>query len=349
MSETENNPIPPSPGAQPSVPAGVRPKPKPLETLPEFLRAKKASPKSFLAFARKNPPVSLSEFDFHELGVFLDTHDKAVLRLAALLSVLPDEQSVVARQVTQVAEAYARRQAPSLVWPQLRPETPGQQIKEAIRALLSAEREPQRRKKGQAAAYFVLWVARLRGALDGESLIELLLFAFPPRLKGRAKGGQVAKPNLGSILAPLLHKKAARDVALTVAIYHITKAADATEASRAQAAAVEKLRQEIALHEKTISNLTEQAAQNGLTLKQKDASIAQLTRDIADHRAVARQAMQRLKARLNGLLQGELLPMLRDVHDSSTMVPVRTHVILDRIETARKLIEKESQWLESSD
>ena len=167
MSETENNPIPPSPGAQPDVQAGVRPKPKPLETLPEFLRAKKASPKSFLAFARRNPPTSLSEFDLHELGVFLDTHDKAVLRLAALLSGLPDEQSVVARQVAQVAEAYARRQAPSLAWPQLRPETSGQQIKDAIRALLSAEREPQRRKKGQAAAYFVLWVARLRGALDG--------------------------------------------------------------------------------------------------------------------------------------------------------------------------------------
>jgi hypothetical protein len=345
MSETENNPIPPNASARPSV----RPKPKPLESLPEFLTAAKASPKPFLVFTRKHPPVSLSDFDIHELGVFLDTHDKAVLRLTALLAGLPDEQSVIARQVTQVAEAYARRQVPSMVWPQLRPETSGQQIKDVIRALLSAEREPQKRKKGQTAAYFVLWVARLRGALDGESLIELLLFAFPPRLKGRAKAVQVRKPDLGSILAPLLHKKAARDIALAVAIYHITKAADATEASRAQAAAVEKLKQEIALHEKTISSLTEQAAQNGLVLKQKDADIAQLTKDIADHRAVARQAMQRLKARLNGLLQGELLPMLRDIHDSSTMEPVRTHVILDRIETARKLIEKESQWLESSD
>jgi hypothetical protein len=345
MSEIENNPTPPDASAQ----AGVRPKPKQLETLPEFLRATKASPKSFLVFARKHPPVSLSEFDIHELGVFLDTHEKAVLRLAALLARLPDEQSVIARQVTQMAEAYARRQVPSMVWPQLRAETPSPQVKEVIRALLSAEREPQKRKKGQTSAYFVLWVARLRGALDGESLIELLLFAFPPRLKGRAKGEQVAKPDLGSLLAPLLHKKAARDIALAVAIYHIMKAADAAEASRAQTAAVERLKQEIALKEKTIISLTEQAAQNGLVLKQKDADIAQLTRDIADHRAVARQTMQRLKARLNGLLQGELLPLIRDVHDSSTMQPVRTHVILDRIETARKLIEKESQWLESLD
>ena len=349
MSETENNPLPPSPGAQADVPAGVRPKPKPLETMPEFLRAKKASPKAFLAYARKNPPAGLSEFDVHGLGVFLDTQDKAVLRLAALLAELSDEQAVIARQATQIAEAYARRRVPTIAWPQLRLETPVGQIKEVLRNLLSVEQDPKKRKRAQTAAYFVLWVARLRGALDGESLVELLLFAFPPRLKGRSKGVQAGKPDLGPILARLLHKKAARDTVLAVVTYHVVKAADATEESRALAAKLERLEKDIALHEQTIDSLRGQAARDQLSLKEKEENIAQLTRDIADHKAVARQARQRLKARLNGLLQSELLPMLRDVHDSSTMSPVRTHVILDRIETARKLIEKESQWLESSD
>jgi chromosome segregation ATPase len=195
----------------------------------------------------------------------------------------------------------------------------------------------------------VLWVARLRGALDGESLVELLLFAFPPRLKGRSKRVQTAKPDLGPIVARLLHKKAARDTVLAVVTYHVGKAADATEASRALAAKLERLQQDITLHEQTIDSLKGQAAKDQHSLKEKEESIARLSQDITDHKAVARQARQRLMARLNGLLQGELLPMLRDVHDSSTMQPVRTHIILDRIETARKLIEKESQWLESSD
>lgn len=344
MSDSDKT-LPPEAGTN----AAGRPKPKPLETLPEFLRATKSSPKSFLLFARKHPPTPLSEAALDELGLLLDTDDKAVVRLVALLAELPDEQSSIARQATQVAEAYARRQVPSLPWPQLRPETPGHLIKDVVRVLLSGEREAKKRRNGEISAYFLIWVARLRGALDGEALVELLLFAFPPRVKGRGKSGQPAKPDLGAILARHLHKKAFRDIALAVAVYFITQAADATEASRAQAAAVEKLRQEIDQHEKTIRSFTDRSAQDALVLKQKDAAIGQLTQDIADHRAVARQGMQRLKARLNGLMQSELLPLLRDVHDSTTMQPVRTHVILDRIETARKLIEKESQWLESSD
>lgn len=345
MSESENSPLPPAPGQKPESP----PKIKPAATLAEFLRAEKASPRPFLASARKLPPPSLSEFDVQQLGIYLDTHEPALQHLVHLLAELPDEQSIIARQVTQIAEGYARRQVPHIAWPHLRFETKVDQVKEIIRNLLSTGLDPHKQRKGQTAAFFVLWIARLRGLVDGETLADLLLFAFPPKLKTQAKGGQPDKVDLGSVLAPVLNKRALRDPVLATAIYYRAKAAALVNEAHALEAEVGKLKQDIARHEETIAGFKEQATREELVLKQKDQQTAQLAQDIADHKAVARQATQRLKARLNGLLQSELLPLLRDVHDSSTMEPVRTHIILDRVETARKLIEKESLWLESSD
>jgi cell division septum initiation protein DivIVA len=345
MSEPENSSIPPGSGSKPES----QPKVKPAATLAEFLRAEKASPRPFLASARKITPASPSEFDVHELGVYLDTHEPALQRLAHLLAELPDEQSVIARQVTQIAEGYARRQVPQISWPHLRFETKVDQVKEVIRSLLSTGLDPHKQRKGQTAAFFVLWIARLRGLVDGEALADLLLFAFPPKLKTQAKGGQSEKVDLGAVLAPVLNKRALRDPVLATAIYYRAKAASLVNEAHALEAEVAKLKQDIARHEETIAGFNEQAARDKMLLKQKDQHAAQLVQDITDHKAVARQSAQRLKARLNGLLRSELLPLLRDVHDSSTMEPVRTHIILDRVETARKLIEKESLWLESSD
>ncbi len=345
MSETANNPASTTPETKP----GARPKSPPAATLPEFLRAAKAAPKPFLAHARKSPPPSLSDFDLHELGVFLETHDKAVQRLASLLAELPDENSLIARQATQVAEAFTRRQIPTMVWPQLRPETSVEQIGHAVRSLLATERDPRKRNQGRTAAFFVLWVARLRGALDGEALVGLLLFAFPPKLKGRPKPGQAYKPDFGAVLAKLLHKQGFRDPVLAAAVHYTERIEAANEESRALTAEVDRLKQQAVQLEALVRELKEQAARDDQALKDKDKIITQLTQDLADHKAVSRQAMQRLKARFNGLLQGELSPLLRDVHDSSTMEPVRTHIILDRVETAQKIIGKESLWLESLD
>lgn len=341
MSETANTPANTTPETKP----GARPKSPPAATLPEFLRATTAAPRPFLAHARKCPPPGLSDFDLHGLGVFLDTNDKAVQRLASLLAELADENSLIARQVTRVAEGYARRRIPNMEWPQLRSETSVDQIRDAVRNLLTAENDRDKRHRGRTAAFFVLWVARLRGALDGDALVALLLFAFPPKLKTSKAG----KPDFGGMLAKLLHKQGYREPVLATAVHYAAKVDTANEEARALTTELDRLRLQAAQFEQTIRSLEEQVAHERRTLNDKNEVIAQLTRDLADHKAVARQAMQRLKARVNGVLQGGLMPLLRDVHDSSTMEPVRTHIILDRVETAQKTIERESQWLESSD
>ena len=71
-----------------------------------------------------------------------------------------------------------------------------------------------------------------------------------------------------------------------------------------------------------------------------------LEQNIADLKACHRQELRKTLAKFNGLLQSDLLPLIRDIHDAATMTPVRTHVILDRVQSIKCLISKETGRLE---
>lgn len=344
MSEIEKNPGHTPPGSQTSSGESNQP-----ATLLDFLKAEKAAPRAFLAHARKTPPTDVSESESEELGVYLNAHDVAAQRLAGLMAELRDEHSGVARQITRAAESYARRQLPiTTPWYPLRTGTRAADVREVIRALLASAKDASSKKKAETAVFFVLWLARLRAVIDGDALAEIVLFLFSPESGDVAKRPGVSR-DLGSILARVLHKRAARDSILETTLHFRAKVDAVTRESQALGAEIERLKEELGKKEQTIATLTDQASQDQRALREKEERIELLTRDVSDHRAVGRQSTQRVKARVNGLLQGELIPLVRDIHDSATMEPVRTHVILDRIETARKLIEREIKWLESSD
>lgn len=67
---------------------------------------------------------------------------------------------------------------------------------------------------------------------------------------------------------------------------------------------------------------------------------------IDEVRASYKSEIRKLRARFNGLLQSELLPLLLDAHDASTMTPPRVHVILDRLDQAVQSIRKEASELD---
>jgi hypothetical protein len=341
---------PPSPSTRPApTPTGAPPE-RTKVNVRDYLRGVPATASTVVRQALKGPPVVISDAEFQELATLLKSHGSPVQRLAALLVELTDEQSSFARHVTRLAETYIRAQLPATMpSPPIAPTTGVSDLRNVLRALIYAPAGDEVRNRNQSAACFVLWVARLRGAISGDSLAELAGFAFPPPQERKEKSGVVTTPDLADILFPLLHKKTAREPVLATVEYYGSKLRSAADEARALESEVARLRKQLAEQQASQEMLQSQLAARVDDLAVRDQRIAALERDIADHRAVARQASSGLRARLNGRLQGDLLPLVRDIHDAATMEPVRTHIILDRTETARRLIEKETQWLESSD
>ena len=319
-------------------------------SLKDYLRGVPAPVHSVVRQALKGAPWVSSESEFEDMVRLLKGHGAPVQRLGAVLSELTDEQSAFARHVTRLAETYVRAQLPATMpCPPIAPGITTSDLKNMLRALVYAPAGDEVRARNQSAACFVLWVARLRGVIGGDVLAELASFAFPPPQERKEKTGVVLPPDLSDILFPLLHKKAARDSVLATVEYYGVNLRAAADEAHALETEVARLKLQLAEQQTSQEKVQSQLAVTVDDFAAKDRRIAALERDIADHKAVARQAVSGLRARLNGRLQGDLLPLVRDIHDAATMEPVRTHIILDRAETARKLIEKETQWLESSD
>jgi hypothetical protein len=316
----------------------------------DYLRGAPAPVHSVVRQALKGAPWVSSETEFEDMARLLKAHGAPVQRLGAVLCELTDEQSAFARHVTRLAETYVRAQLPATMpWLPIAPAVTKSDLKNMLRALVFAPVGDEVRARNQHAACFVLWVARLRGVIGGDVLAELASFAFPPPQERKEKTGVVLPPDLSDILFPLLHKKSARDSVLATVEYYGVKLRAAADEAHALESEVARLKLQLAEQQTSQEKVQSQLAVTVDDFAAKDRRIAALERDIADHKAVARQAASGLRARLNGRLQGDLLPLVRDMHDAATMEPVRTHIILDRAETARKLIEKETQWLESSD
>lgn len=319
-------------------------------SLKDYLRGVPAPAHSVVRQALKGGPWVSSETDFEDMARLLKAHGAPVQRLGAVLSELTDEQSAFARHVTRLAETYVRAQLPATMpCPPIGPALTISDLKNMLRALVYAPAGDEVRAHNQHAACFVLWVARLRGVIGGDALAELACFAFPPPQDRKEKTGVVVPPNLAEILFPVLHKKTARDPILATVDYFREKLRSAADEAHALESEVARLKLQLAEQQTSQENVQSQLAATVDELAARDRRIGALERDIADHKAVARQTVSGLRARLNGRLQGDLLPLVRDIHDAATMEPVRTHIILDRAETARRLIEKETQWLESSD
>ena len=317
-------------------------------SLMDYLRGVPAPANSFMRETLEGP--AMSDVEFREMATLLKSHGAPVHRLGALLIELPNEQSSFARQLTQLAETYVRAQLPvTIPCPPIAPSTPSSDLRNMLRALVIAPAGDEVRARNQSAAYFVLWIARLRGVIGGDAFAELAGFAFPPPQKKKKKTGVIIAPDVADILFPLLHKKTARDPILATVEYYSAKLRASADEVHALGIEVERLQQQLAEQQAEHKKVQSRLAATADDVATKNRLIVQLERDVADHKAVARHAASNLRARLNGRLQGDLLPLVRDIHDAATMEPVRTHIILDRTETAKKLIEKETQWLESSD
>lgn len=319
--------------------------------LDEFLTsAKPPPPRAYLNAARRTPPVQLSEARFGELNALLDSNRGALLRLEALLAELVDEHGAVQRDASRLAEEFIGRHIESTrAWTRIDPALGAAGVRDAMVVLIRSDSDNDNRKKREIAVCFLLWIARLRGIVEADVFVDLVTEAFPQPTRKKPTSSHQPTSDLSAILAPVLHKRQLREPLIATIVHARRERARLESQVTAGTAEIERQRQEASDQREAIRRLEERIGKLNETIVEKDHRIVQLERDVADHKAIARQSEKRIRGRFNGLLRSELHPLIRDIHDSATMEPVRTHVILDRVETAEKLIERETKWLESSD
>lgn len=336
--------------SQPPKASEAKPKSEPMRpvSLLRFLRDKTIPTQKQLNAARRMPPPPLSQAELSDAVSLIGQSQDALMRLESLLAELPDGKSDIAGQVMEVAEAYLSALRSDRSSPlRLEVGIGSESVWAVIRDIHAGARDPGDQKRRQTGVRFALWLARLKGALTDDAFIDLASRAFPP--SGRSKSGKPKELNLGTLLASQLHRKASRETLLRLVSHFETRlAADAATARghvaqiEQQKAEAERLRGEIEALLNQVRDLEQQVAN-------RDSNIAALSQDITDHRAVRRQTEKQLRARVSGILQDQLLPLIRDIHDSASMEPVRAHIILDRTDSALNLIKRETTWLASSD
>jgi hypothetical protein len=327
-----------------------KPKREPIKpvSLLQFLRDKTIATSKQLAAARRMPPPPLSFTEITEAVELVRVSFDALLRLESLLAELSNSSSEVASQVIQVAEAWlATCRSPSPA-PLLLDSSLGVEgVWALVREVHAGGREPEEQKRRQVGVRFVLWIARLKGALGEQAFMELATRAFPPA--GRSKSGKPEPLDLGKLLASQLHRKSNRETLLRVTAHFQGQLAAVTETVHARDGEVERQQAEIVGLQSEVARLNDELSKLRQQLAESEARITALGQDITDHRAVKRQSEKQLRARMSGVLNDQLLPLMRDIHDSASMEPVRAHVILDRTDSALNLIKKEATWLTSSD
>lgn len=330
--------------------AETKPKPEPMKpvSLLHFLRDKTIPAQKQLNAARRMPPPPLSQSELTDAVTLIGQSQDALVRLESLLAELSDGNSEIAKQVIAVSEAYlVKLQSDPTKSLRLDTGLGREGVWTLIRQVHAGARDSQDKKRGQIAARFVLWLGRLKGALSDDAFIELVTRTFPP--SGRSKSGKPQELNLAALLASQLHRKGSRDTLLQVVSHFEARLAADAVTMQGQAAQIEQQKAEATRLRGEIESLQNQVRDLQQRVEEREANIASLSQDISDHRAVKRQTENQLRARLTGLLQDQLLPLIRDIHDSASMEPVRAHVILDRTDSAQNLIKKETTWLASSD
>jgi len=334
-----------------SIPApdGAKPKREPARAVPliHFLKDKTISVNKQLVAARRMPPPPMSELERAGVVSFMKQSADALQRFESLIAELPDANSEVASQVIAVAESYVEELGNTPEPLRINASSGVEGVWTVVRAIHGGANNPEEKRRRQAGVRFALWLGRLKGALRETDFIALVSRAFPR--SGASKSGRHEELDLGALLASQLHRKSNRETLLRVTDHFNARIVALEGAVRDRDSENERQRAEVADLKNGVSQLENRVRELQEQLTQREAAVNALNQDITDHRAVKRQTEKQLRSRMGGFLHDQLLPLVRDIHDSASMEPVRAHVILDRTDSALTLIQKEAAWLTSSD
>lgn len=319
----------------------------------DFFSTSKLSPQKFIGLRQKHGMRVPSEEEISKLGDHLFGDDKLLDRLVSIAAILPihREPDSLNTIVLKLLHRVLARAVPSLS-----AIPAGQSIVDLIAAAEVIRRGTKaKRRQHLFKAVYVLEVIH-RGVLDQGDVDEFIegVFTTPPKKKKKSQNRHsviITQPMEDS--ACTLLRVVPREAMLRSAI-EIRK--------RYQLQIYEISNENVNLRSETdrlISELSNnQQAMDGAKsrIKVQEEQISDLQTQCASLQKVVKAETtnslhdrQMLKARVKGSLRGELTRWLQTAQDAATASPARINVITERLAQSLNLIEKEAQWLESSD
>src|ERR1035437_3486551 len=337
----------PSPNSPGEIPAKPKPQPRPLPaTLREFLFSSESPAKRFIAQALKNPLPRPDTVELDSLVQDVANSSEPLTKLAqAIAELTAAPKSQIAQQVAEIAERVCRSKIPLTVTiPKLVSSTSLEDLWRAVVGITTFRTDKPGRTAREQLVHFLLGAAWIKGAVTGSALADILL-ALETR---KATAENDAENELAALLVRNLNKPGPRVEVLATYILQQERLSAALQDRQDLTETNRRLQIEVNELKAKERELKTQCAAISIRTQEDVVQIDRLTRDLVDLQAVARQSRRALRARFNGLLQGEISSLVRDAQ-AAAMEPVRPHIISDRLESLETIIKKETQWLESSE
>ena len=361
------NPAPNNPGnAQPASPAAKAKPPQP-STLPEFIAAG-GNAHAFLRKLKKSAFSIPSPDDVRQMAQRLVALPNGAPRVLNLLQALDEAVGSIRESILGLAEAFlcACGAIPTSSAPLTPPE-----CRLAIERLLRPDARDSTLNCGWIARIierFVrpavpkgprpnldlfgicLLLAFHRGWLAEDDVFALLARAcsVPKQKHPRSAEAQVEPSAIGIILGSPL-KKPGLPVLLALHAAWRKRATAAAERIHQLESTVARLESESAQLTEKLTRASSEIAGLKSTVRENDQRIAALTQELTDTRTAAQHRHDTLKGRVRGFLEGDLSRWLQNATEAANIEPARVRVIQERLQSALGGIQKEAQWLQSSD
>jgi uncharacterized protein (UPF0335 family) len=311
-------------------------------TLPEFVAAKGGQARLFLRKLKKSAFAVPSADDLRQMAQMLRARPDGALRLLLLLQALDEVTGTIRESTLSLAEEFLRDALPATPLPLT-------DCRATAERLLRPA-DPKGPKPKLDLFGVVLLLALHRGWLADDELFALLARAFPlPKAKPSRFGEAAVEP---LPLAIILGSPLKRPAILPLLTLHSTW----EKRTAAAAAQIRQLQATVARLEAEKAGLAAQLEQARAEITgfkadagQKAQRIRELETEITDSRTAAQHRHDALKGRVRGFLEGELSRWLQNAAEAVNIEPPRVRVIQERLQSALAGIQKEAQWLQSSD
>jgi hypothetical protein len=340
----------------PNSPAAAAPPPKPLSkakpplpsSLPEFVGAARASnPRLFLRKLSKGAFSIPSSDESRAMARTVSARKDGALRLLMLLQALSEAGGSNRESILALAEDFLRERN---AFPLQSLPLPASEWRAAIADLVRPP-APNDAKPGLNTLGIFLLLAFHRNWLAEDDIVALPQTAFPGAKAKQPQSGkaQTPEPSPMEVILGAPFKKLNVASLLTLnRAWRKRTYAQATEIARLH----ERVRQ-LENEKAALKGELEQAQTRitGLESANRDQQtrILNLERELTDTRTAAQHRNDALKGRTRGFLEGELLRWLQNASEAANIDSPRLRVVQERLQSALNGIQKETQWLQSSD
>jgi len=347
--EPERKEAPPNvspPASAAVVSAPPVPDPKPSSPWENYLTGKKRSPEKLLVTLAKD---AITLPDEATRDRFVEALLAKSARMARFISLLQASRTTSNRTLRKIVGDFAEAAIRRLQLITIPEALDGTTFEQAISFWLAGIRKKALGVAELNQLYLLLHFGALREVLDADTAFDLATTVVSKSGKKvqRQEPGQSLQTSLDVLLCAVPTRPVLTSL---VAHANLTKRQMTQFNSQIaeQAEEIARLGAEIVQLKVNITALQEQIAGLKGENKAAEQKVQQLERQIIEFRDGYQHKLDALRARIRGVLQGELTRWVETALDAVRAEPPFTQAVQERLEDALKLIQKEIQWLQPS-